>query len=122
MQKHSRIIMSLAAALLVAATGAKAEDIIIAVPNPSYVPLLPIAVAMGEGYFEDEGLDLRVEALNGSGAVLQSLASGQAQIGNPGAGPFLSARARDLDVKFLYRLNPNSSYGCLLYTSPSPRD
>ena len=57
MQKHSRIIMSLAAALLVAATGAKAEDIIIAVPNPSYVPLLPIAVAMGEGYFEDEGLD-----------------------------------------------------------------
>ena len=114
MQKHRNILVSLVAAVLVAATGARAEDIIIATPNPSYVPLLPITVALGEGYFEDEGLNVRVEALNGSGAVLQSLASGQAQIGNPGAGPFLSARARDLDVTFLYRLNPNSSYGLVV--------
>ena len=46
--------------------------------------------------------------------MLQALVSGQAQIGNPGAGPFLSARSRDVPVKFIYRLNPNSSYGLVV--------
>ena len=32
-------------------------------------------LAIGEGYFADEGLEVRVESINGSGAVLQGPAS-----------------------------------------------
>ncbi|ASV88051.1 NMT1/THI5 like family protein (plasmid) [Ochrobactrum quorumnocens] len=93
---------------------AAAGTITIAVPNPSAVLLLPIVAAMGEGYFAEEGIEVNIEALNGSGAVLQALASGQAQIGNPGAGPFLQARTRGLDVKLIYRLNPLSSFSLVV--------
>lgn len=99
----------IASALALSAASASAADITVAVPNPSAILLLPIVAAQGEGYFEDEGLDVTIEALNGSGAVLQALASGQAQIGNPGAGPFLQAHARGVEAKMIYRLNPLSS-------------
>lgn len=97
-----------------AAWSQEAASLTFAIPNPSAINVIPVAVAIGEGYFKQEGLDVSVEALNGSGAVLQALTSGQAQIGNPGAGPFLGARARDVDVTFIYRLNPNSSYGMVV--------
>ncbi|MBL3575548.1 ABC transporter substrate-binding protein [Rhodovulum sulfidophilum] len=105
------------------ATAQDLEQVTVVVPNPSAILYMPIAVAMGEGYFEAEGLDVEVEAVNGSGAVLQALVSGQGDIGNPGAGPFLQARNRDVPVKFIYRLNPNSSYGIVVpedsdYQSP----
>ncbi|MGU3575225.1 ABC transporter substrate-binding protein [Brucellaceae bacterium C25G] len=85
------------------------KDVTFVIANPSAINIIPIAVAMGEGYFKEQGLNVKVEALNGSGAVLQALAAGQGHIGNPAAGPFLGARARDVDITFIYRLNPNSS-------------
>jgi NitT/TauT family transport system substrate-binding protein len=85
------------------------KDITFVIANPSAINILPVSVAIGEGYFAEEGLNVSVEALNGSAAVLQALSSGQAQIGNPAPGPFLGARARGVDVVFLYRLNPNTS-------------
>lgn len=95
--------------LVGAASAAHAKDVTFVIANPSAINIIPVAVAMGEGYFEKEGLKVSVEALNGSGAVLQALTAGQGHIGNPAAGPFLGARARDVDITFLYRLNPNSS-------------
>jgi NitT/TauT family transport system substrate-binding protein len=85
-----------------------------AVPNPSALTWLPYWVAVGEGYFAEEGLDLRLEAIDGSSAVLQAMAAGQAQIGAPGPGPTLGARARGVDVKFLYNLYPKSVFGILV--------
>ena len=58
-----------------------------AVPNPSALTWLPYWVAVGEGYFAEEGLDLRLEAVDGSSSVLQAMSAGQAQIGAPGPGP-----------------------------------
>ena len=69
------------------------EKITFVQPNPSAINSFPVFVAIGEGYFEEEGLEVSVEAVNGSGPVLQALAAGQAQIGRPGPGPVLAARA-----------------------------
>jgi NitT/TauT family transport system substrate-binding protein len=85
-----------------------------AVPNPSALTWLPYWVAYGEGYFAEEGLDLRLEAIDGSSAVLQAMSAGQAQIGAPGPGPTLGARARGVDVKFIYNLYPKSVFGLLV--------
>ena len=58
-------------------------------PSPSAINSFPIYVAIGEGYFADEGLDVRVKSVNGSAAVLQALSADQAQFGRPGPGPML---------------------------------
>ncbi|MCC2662469.1 MAG: taurine transporter substrate binding subunit [Geminicoccaceae bacterium] len=83
-------------------------------PSPSAINSFPIYVAIGEGYFADEGLDVRVESVNGSAAVLQALSADQAQFGRPGPGPVLSARARGVDVVFLYNMMTKSSFGIVV--------
>lgn len=85
-----------------------------AVPNPSALTWMPYWVAAGEGYFEEEGLDCTLHAIDGSSAVLQAMSAGQAQIGAPGPGPLLGARARGVDIKFLYNLYPKSVFGLLV--------
>lgn len=85
-----------------------------AVPNPSALTWLPYWVAVGEGYFGEEGLAPTLQAVDGSSSVLQAMAAGQAQIGAPGPGPTLGARARGVDVKFLYNLYPKSVFGILV--------
>lgn len=93
---------------------AQTTAITLAVPNPSALTWMPYWVAVGEGYFEDEGLALTLEAVDGSSSVLQAMSAGQAQIGAPGPGPVLGARARGLDVKFIYNLYPKSVFGLLV--------
>ncbi len=98
--------------------------ITVAVPNPSAITWTPLWVAIGEGYFADAGLDITVEAVDGSSSVLQAMAAGQAQIGAPGPGPVLAARSRDVDVVFLYNLYPKSVFGLMVkdeasYQSPA---
>lgn len=85
-----------------------------AVPAPSALVWLPYWVAVGEGYMKDEGLDTTLEVVDGSASVLQALSSGQAQIGAPGPGPALGARARGVDVKYIYNLYPKSAFGLLV--------
>lgn len=85
-----------------------------AVPNPSALTWLPYWVAVGEGYFEEEDLSMTLEAVDGSSAVLQAMSAGQAQIGAPGPGPVLAARARGVDVRFIYNMYPKSVFGLLV--------
>jgi NitT/TauT family transport system substrate-binding protein len=85
-----------------------------AVPNPSALTWLPYWVAVGEGYFAEEGFEPTLEAVDGSSAVLQAMSAGQAHIGAPGPGPTLGARARGVDVRFLYNLYPKSVFGLLV--------
>lgn len=82
--------------------------------SPSGINVYPVLVAIGEGYFKEEGINVRWEALNGSGAILQALAANQAQIGRPGPAPVMQARARGVDVVFLYNSLPRSSFGILV--------
>ena len=71
-------------------------------------------VAIGEGFFEDEGLTVNVEAVDGSAPVLQAMAAGQAQIGLPGPAPVLAARGRGVDVVFIYNHFAQSVFGVVV--------
>lgn len=113
-----RLALGLAAAPFLA-SGARSQtralrNIVFVQPSPSAINSYPVYVAAGEGYFREEGLNVRAESVNGSGPVLQALASGQAQFGRPGPGPVLRARARGTDVVFLYNSLPRSSFGILV--------
>ena len=53
-------------------TAALAQDlreITFVQPSPSAIDSFPVFVAIGEGYFEEEGRSVTVDAINGSGAV-----------------------------------------------------
>ncbi len=90
------------------------QAITFAVPNPSALTWMPYWVAVGEGFFADEGLNPTLEAVDGSSQVLQAMSAGQAHIGAPGPGPTLGARVRGVDVKFLYNLYAKSVFGLLV--------
>lgn len=90
------------------------RDITFVQPSPSAINSFPVFVAIGEGYFEEEGLNVRVEAINGSGAVLQALSAGQAQFGRPGPGPVIAARSRGVDAVFIYNVAARSNFGVVV--------
>jgi NitT/TauT family transport system substrate-binding protein len=83
-------------------------------PSPSAINSFPVFAAIGEGFFAEEGLEVRVEAINGSGAVLQALSAGQAQFGRPGPGPVIAARSRGVDAVFIYNAAPRSNFGVVV--------
>ena len=103
------------AALLHAPANAQdLQEITFVQPSPSAINSFPVFVAIGEGYFEEEGLDVSVEAINGSGAVLQALSAGQAQFGRPGPGPVIAARSRGVDAVFIYNVAARSNFGIVV--------
>lgn len=116
MTVSARICALVGAVLIVSASSAALAQtpITVVTSNPSAIGNFPLHVAIGEGYFADEGLDVTVAAVNGSAAVLQSLAAGQAQIGNPGPGPLLAARSRGEDMVFVYNQFPKSIFGLVV--------
>jgi NitT/TauT family transport system substrate-binding protein len=93
---------------------AKLRNITFVQPNPSAINSFQLHVAIGDGAGKDEGLNIRVETVDGSAPVLQALAAGQAQIGRPGPAPVLQARSRGVDVVFLYNAVPTSSFGIVV--------
>ena len=100
------------AALPASAQGLRAVTFV--QPSPSAINSFPAFVAVGEGFFADEGLEVTIESLNGSAPVLQALEAGQAQFGRPGPGPVLAARARGADVVFIYNVAARSNFGIVV--------
>jgi len=90
------------------------RDITFVQPSPSAINSFPVFVAIGEGYFAEEGLNVTVEAINGSGAVLQALSAGQAHFGRPGPGPVIAARSREVDAVFIYNVAARSNFGIVV--------
>jgi NitT/TauT family transport system substrate-binding protein len=103
-----------AALLALPASGQDLEKITFVQPSPSAINSYPVFVAIGEGYFADEGLEVTVEAVNGSSAVLQALSAGQAQFGRPGPAPVLAARARGVDAVFIYNVATRTNFGIVV--------
>lgn len=104
---------------LAALTGASSHaqdmrEITFVQPSPSAINSFPVFVAIGEGYFKEEGLEVTVEAINGSGAVLQALSAGQAHFGRPGPGPVIAARSRGVDAVFIYNVAARSNFGIVV--------
>ncbi|PWL16447.1 ABC transporter substrate-binding protein [Falsochrobactrum shanghaiense] len=102
------------AAFNAGAAVAETRELTLVVPNPSALNNFPLHVAVGEGYFSDEGLKVNIQAVNGSASVLQLLASGQADIGQPGPAPLLGARARGEDIVFIYNHFAKSVFGLVV--------
>lgn len=111
--KHMGAALLLAMSALAPAS-AEVMELTIVVPNPSAINVYPLHVAVGEGYFAEEGLSVKVEAVNGSASVLQLLASGQGHIGQPGPAPLLAARARGEDIVFIYNHFSRSVFGLVV--------
>lgn len=82
----------------------------VALANSSCVYGFPTYVAAEKGFYTDNGLDVKIQGLNGSAAVLQVMLANQAQIGNPGAVPAIYAKARGEDIVFVANTNPGGSF------------
>ena len=105
---------ALAAMFTLPAMGQDLEQITFAQPSPSAINSYPVFVAIGEGYFAEEGLEVTVEAVNGSASVLQAMSAGQAQFGRPGPAPVLGARARGVDAVFIYNVAARTNFGIVV--------
>ncbi len=109
-------------ALGTAALAQSLRDITFVQPSPSAINSFPVFVAIGEGYFEEEGLNVTVEAINGSGAVLQALSAGQAHFGRPGPGPLIAARSRGVDAVHIYNVAARSNFGIAVQQDSDVQD
>ena len=107
-------LAALAALFTLPAFGQDLEQITFAQPSPSAINSYPVFVAIGEGYFAEEGLEVTVEAVNGSASVLQAMSAGQAQFGRPGPAPVLGARARGVDAVFIYNVAARTNFGIVV--------
>jgi NitT/TauT family transport system substrate-binding protein len=92
------------------AAPAELFELTLAHANPSCIIFFPAYVADTQGYFEEEGLSVDIQGLNGSGAVLQAMAAGQAQIGSPGAAPTILANASGQDVRYIANTAPGGLF------------
>lgn len=54
------------------------------------------------GYYEDEGLDLKLEVADGSSAAVQQLVAGNADAGLPAPSAFLQAVAQGQNLRWVY--------------------
>lgn len=82
----------------------EAVELTAVIPFPSGVVFYPLYVAQERGYFEDEGLSVTTEPVDGSGQVLQQVLAGQAQIGLPSPGPFLQSVHEGSELVSIYTL------------------
>lgn len=98
--------------------GGELTSITVVRPNPSVVNMFSLCSAWGEGYFEEEGLDVSTEAVDGVSPVLQALIAGRAEIGVPAAGPVLIARGQaagpDEEPVMFYNHFAQSTYGLVV--------
>lgn len=83
-------------------------------PNPSAISSFPVFIAIEEGFFAEEGLDVTVETVDGSGLAVQMVAAGQAEFARPGPGVVLNARERGVDVVFIYNFSARSNFGVVV--------
>ena len=113
-------LLLLLAALLLAAGGCGGDDdddeagagtgggettrLTVVIPFPSGAVFYPLFVAEEKGWFAEEGIEVTVEPVDGSGATIQQLAAGQAQVAVPSPGPFMQAVARGEDLRSVYTL------------------
>ncbi|HSK97651.1 MAG TPA: ABC transporter substrate-binding protein [Euzebyales bacterium] len=94
--------------------GGETTAVTVLLPNPSALNVFNLCAANGEGYLAEEGIEITMEAVDGSGAVLQAMVAGQAQIGLPGPGPVLNARAAGEDVVMFYNSFAQSLFGLVV--------
>ncbi len=99
-----------------ASTPTELEELTAVIPFPSGAVFYPLFVAEERGYFAEEGVSVDTVAVDGSGAVLQQLLSGQAQVGLPSPGPFMQAVHEGAELRSIYTLFQSNVFS--LVTTP----
>ena len=114
--RRSVITLFTVLALVIPACGGDSvdEEVTVLAPNPSAVIWFQLCSAIGQGYMEDEGITAKFEAVDGSGAVLQAMAAGQAEFGIPGPGPLLAARAAGEDPVAIFNGFAQALFGLVV--------
>lgn len=95
-------------------SGGGTQQITLVTPNPSAIVVANFCAAQGEGYLEDEGLEVTFEAVDGSGAVVQALVANQGEIGLPGPGPVLNAWAQGEEPVMFFNHYAQSLFGIVV--------
>jgi NitT/TauT family transport system substrate-binding protein len=93
-----------------------AEDhgsLTIAMVASACLPLFPTYVAQEQGYFAENGIDVTIQPVSGSAAVLQAMLSDQAQIGTPGATPLIFSAAEGAEVSYFANTMPGGSFSLI---------
>lgn len=98
---------------------AELTEVTVLLPNPSAVIWFNLCSAIYQGFLEEEGIGVTVEALDGSGAVLSAMAAGQAEFGIPGPGPLLAARAAGEDFVAIYNGFAQALFGLVVLEESS---
>lgn len=90
--------------------GGEMPTLTVALPTTSCLVSVENYVALENGLFEEEGVTINLEAVNGSAGVLQAVAAGQADFGGPGATPVLAALERGEDITYFLNVRPGGSF------------
>jgi len=96
------------------AAAVEMTEVVVLAPNPSAVIWFQLCSAIGQGFLADEGIEASFEAVDGSGAVLQAMAAGQAEFGIPGPGPLLGARAAGEDPVAIFNGFAQALFGLVV--------
>src|SRR5699024_9041057 len=89
--------------------GGEMPTLTVALPTTSCLVSVENYVALENGLFEEEGVTINLEAVNGSAGVLQAVAA-QADFGGPGATPVLAALERGEDITYFLNVRPGGSF------------
>jgi NitT/TauT family transport system substrate-binding protein len=90
-------------------------------PFTPYTGFLPIHVADGLGYYKSEGLDVSMEALDGSSMVVQQVASGNADFGLATPEPIMLGFGASPTYQVVYQLYLRDTFDLLVQESSSIR-
>ena len=97
-------------ALGIPATGF-AEKLVFATPSPTSISYAPFAMSFQMGFFKQEGLEVEMVRIRGSGTLIPQIANKSVDIGwpNPDVTIIAAQPGRDrLPVKFYYNHLPKS--------------
>lgn len=91
-------------------TASGTTQLSVAAVSTSCLQFFPLYVAQEQGLFEENGLDVRVERMNGSAAVLQAMLAGQTDLGTPGPVPTILTQAQGEDIRYIANLWPGGAF------------
>lgn len=96
------------------AAGGETTQLSVAAVSTSCLQFFPLYIAQEEGIYESHGLDVTVERMNGSAAVLQAMLAGQTDLGTPGPTPTILTQASGEDIQYIANLTPGGVFALVV--------
>jgi NitT/TauT family transport system substrate-binding protein len=84
---------------------AETVDVTFMLPSDNPLQYYPLFLAEELGYYAEEGLNVTIEDIDGSGQVMQQVIAANTDIGMPSPPAYLNGVSRDQDVYFFYQMH-----------------